>query len=245
MLIVTFLMKRKYFIYVFVSAIFAFYSLTATSGAEVAFPLKNVFPDSLRENQILYNGRVWHNMYSLIKGDQFLFSRDFLPATLSMNNQSYNGLNISYDIYSDEIITPTNNGAILQLNKEMVDSFSLVSDGKTYRFLNTDADSLEGLKGYVQVLYKGSKSALYVKYKKEIQLLAVDDKYDLFYQTYRIYLLNGKTVHPISIKSDLLKQLEEYKPQIKEFIKRNHLSFSKKYPESFVPVIRYYDSLSK
>jgi hypothetical protein len=242
---VSFSMKRKYLSYIFVSAIFAFSSLAATSGAELPSQLKIVRPDSLKENQILYNGRVWHNEYSLIKGDQFLFSKEFLPATLSMNGKFYNNLNLSYDIYSDEIITPTNNGAILQLNKEMVDSFSLVSEGKKYRFINTDADSLESIKGYVQVLYKGSKSALYIKYKKEIQLLAVDDKYDLFYQTYRVYFLNGKTAHPISIKSDIIRQMEEYKPQIKEFIKRNHLSFSKKYPESFVPVIRYYDSLSK
>ena len=39
----------------------------------------------------------------------------------------YNNIGINYDIYNDEIITKTNLGNLLQLNKEMVDSFTLVS----------------------------------------------------------------------------------------------------------------------
>jgi hypothetical protein len=126
----------------------------------------------------------------------------------------------------------------------MVDSFSLVSAFKTYRFINLQEDSLPGLKGYVNVLYKG-KSALYLKYKKEIQLLAVDDKYDLFYQTYRIYLLKGGVVHQITNKRDLLKVFYEDKARIKEFLKKNRARIAKKEPESFIPVIRYYDSISQ
>jgi hypothetical protein len=199
--------------------------------------------DSLKENQILYNGKLWHNLYYNIKGDQFLFSNDFLPGSLTINGKSYNNLGISYDIYNDEIITLTNHGSILQLNKEMVDSFALVYNYKTYRFKNALEDSLTGIKGYANVLYKG-KSALYVKYKKEIQILAVDNKYDLFFQTYRIYFQKEGIVHQINSKRELLKLLYEDKAQIKDFIKKNKLKISKKEPESFVPVIRYYDSIS-
>jgi hypothetical protein len=198
---------------------------------------------SLKENQILYNGKLWHNLYHNIKGDQFLFSNDYLPGSLTINGKSYNNLGISYDIYNDEIITLTNHGSILQLNKEMVDSFALVYNYKTYRFKNTLEDSLTGIKGYVNVLYKG-KSALYVKYKKEIQILAVDNKYDLFFQTYRICFQKGGIVHQINNKRELLKLLDEDKAQIKDFIKKNKLKISKMEPESFVPVIRYYDSIS-
>lgn len=200
-------------------------------------------PDSLKEDQILYNGRLWHNLYHQIKGDQFLFSNVYLPGSLTINCKAYNNLGISYDIYNDEIITLTNHGSVLQLNKELVDSFSLVYNFKTYRFKNTLEDSLPDIKGFINVLYKG-KSALYVKYKKEIQSLAVDNKYDLFYQTYRIYFVKGKTVNQINSKNELLKVLYEDKAQIKDFIKKNKLKISKKEPESFIPVIRYYDSLS-
>jgi hypothetical protein len=200
--------------------------------------------DSLKERQILYNGRVWRNLYYRVRGDQFLFSQDFLQGSVTINGNSFKNILINYDIYNDEILTPKNNGSIIQLNKEMVDSFTLVFGGKTYRFVNAQEDSLPVIKGYVKVLYKG-KSALYVKYKKEIEALAVEEKYDLFYRTYRIYFLKEGTVHQISNKSDLLKDLQEEKTRIKDFMKKNRLKVSKKEPDSFIPVIRYYDSISR
>ena len=144
----------------------------------------------------------------------------------------------------DEIITPTNHGFILQLNKEMVDSFSITFQSKAYRFKNIQKDSLTGVNGYVNVLYNG-KSSLYVKFKKEIALLAVDKKFDLFVQTHRIYLLKNGILYRLNRKGAMLKIFREVKPLIKEFIKENKIQVSKNEPDSFVPVVRYYDSISK
>jgi hypothetical protein len=200
--------------------------------------------DTIKENQILFNGKAWSDFYFRVRENQFLFSKDFLTGSISINGKSFENLNIRYDIYNDEIMTPTNNGVILQLNKEMIDSFTIIFENITYNFIKIQEDSLKVLKGYVNVLYRG-KSALYVKYKKEIQLLAEDGKYDLFLQTYRIYLLKGGIIHQINSKSDLLKILNKDKTRIRDFIKKNKLTVSKKMPESFIPVIRYYDSISQ
>ena len=183
-------------------------------------------------------------MYTNIKGDQFLFAKIYLPGSVSMNGATFKDLNINYDIYNDEISIPKNNGTILQLNKEMVDGFTLEYNFKTYLFKNTDADSLDGITGFANVLYEG-KSALYVKYKKQIDLLAVDEKYDLFFQIYKIYLVKEGKVYQLTGKSDLFKIFEKDKVNIKTFMKKNAIKVSKKSPESFIPVIRYYDSLSQ
>lgn len=236
-------MHRNNLLLIILLTIFTGAVFYCNPGYGQPLPVQISQQDSLKENQILYNGKLWHNLYHNIKGDQFLFSNDYLPGSLTINGKSYNNLGISYDIYNDEIITLTNHGSILQLNKEMVDSFALVYNHKTYRFKNALEDSLTGIKGYVNVLYKG-KSALYVKYKKEIQILAVDNKYDLFFQTYRIYFQKEGIVHQINNKRELLKLLDEDKAQIKDFIKKNKLNISKMEPESFVPVIRFYDSIS-
>jgi hypothetical protein len=229
-----------YLFLIFISTVSGFFSIPVF-GQFLPAQISQKSP--LSEDQILYNGKVWYNLYNNIQGDQFLFSKAYLQGSLSIGGKLYNNLNISYDIYNDEIITPSNNGSILQLNKEMVDSFTMVFEFKTYMFKNTLEDSLTGIKGYVNVLYNG-KSALYVKYKKEIQLLAVDDKYDLFNESFHIYFLKDGIVHQLNNKGDLLKILSKDKTQIKDFIKKNKLKISKKVPESFVPVIRYYDSIS-
>jgi len=237
-------MSHKKYIYLFITLLILLYSFNSSYVFGEMFLGNSYSGDTIRESQILYNGKVWRNMYTNVKGDQFLFAKIYLPGSVSMNGTSFKDLNINYDIYNDEITIPKNNGAILQLNKEMVDSFTLDYNFKTYRFINTDADSLEGIKGFVNVLYKG-KSALYVKYKKQIDLLAVDEKYDLFFQIYKIYLVKEGKVYQITGKSDLLKVLEKDKVNIKTFMKKNAIKVSKKSPESFIPVIRYYDSLSQ
>jgi hypothetical protein len=222
--------------------LYSFYSVLPSFS--MSLPLKINNQDTLKENQVLYIGKMWSDPYPMIKGDQFLFSREFLPGTLTLNGNSYKNLLINYDIYNDEILVPKNKSSIVQLNKEMVDSFSVYYAGLKYKFVNTKADSLSGIKGFANEIYRG-KTVLYVKYKKEIEELAVDDKYDLFYLTYRIYLLKGGQIYPITNKGDLIKILNAEKTRIRDFLKKNRLKVSKKEPGSFIPVIRYYDSISQ
>lgn len=237
-------MNRIYFLYFLTVALL---SGSGTHNSLVfgqACGVKEFQKDPQKENQILYNGKVWRNLYTNTKGDQFLFSKYYLPGSLTMNGKTFYNLRINFDIYNDEVTTPNNDGTILQLNKEMVDSFNLVYEFKTYSFRNTQADSLPAIKGFVNVLYKG-KSALYVKYRKDLDMLAVDNKYDLFFQTHKIYLVKDSTVFQVSSKSGLLKAFPEEKNLLKAFINKNKVKISRKVPESFIPVIRYYDSISK
>lgn len=237
-------MNKNILLFTFLLTFFASYFTCAVDSFGQSFPFGSGRQDPLKEDQVLFNGSVWFNHYYNVRGDQFLFSKNYLTGSLSMNGKSYNNIGINYDIYNDEIITKTNLGNLLQLNKEMVDSFTLVSGIDKYRFINIKIDSLQGLKGYVNILYEG-KSALFVKYKKEIELLAVDDKFDLFFQTYKIFLVKDGIANQINNKGDLLKVLNDKKAQIKEFIKRNKFKFSKKDHQSIIPVVRYYDTLLK
>jgi hypothetical protein len=99
------------------------------------------------------------------------------------------------------------------------------------------------LKGYVDVLYKG-KSALYVKYLKTIDRSAVEGEYDKFYQESQIYFVKDDLAYLIKSRIDLFNAMDEEKTQIKDFMKKNKIKISKREPESFIPVIRYYDRIS-
>jgi len=234
-------MNKNFLLSIFLFVIVSISGICSVTNDSSAKPLQT---GPTKDYQVLFTGKEWHNLYTAIKGDQFLFSKDFVPGTVSINGKTYIDISLNYDIFNDEILIPANKGIILQLNKEIVDSFTLGFDNKIYKFFNTDRDSLENIKGFVKVLYEG-KSRLYVKYKKEIQPLAVEDKYDLFFRTYRVYFVKGGSVNQISSKNELLKVLNDQKVQIKDFMKKNKTKVSKKDPESFIPVIRYYDSLSQ
>ena len=198
--------------------------------------------DTIPDNQILYNGRSWHNLYTSVKDDRFLFSKEFLSGSVTMRGKTFSDIRIKYDIFKDEILTPDNQGGILQLNKEMVDSFSLLFRNKRYQFTRITSDSLTGLGGYCNLLYNG-RHALYVKYSKKIGKQADDGKFDKFYQINRTYLVKDSIPYPVSGKNDLLKLLSTDKTSIRNFIKKNEITISKEDPESFIPVIRYLDTL--
>lgn len=178
----------------------------------------------------------------MIKDHQFLFSKEFLPATVTINGNTFNDINVRYDIYTDELITPISNVTVLRLNKEMIDSFTLNFQNKAYKFINITNDSLKGLKGFVNVLIAG-KTSLYVKYRKEIAVLAVENKYDLFYPVQKLYFMKDGVLNLISGKREFLSLLDEYKVQIRSYIKKNRLRISKNDPESFIPVVQFYNSL--
>lgn len=197
-------------------------------------------PDTI-ELQILNNGRAWRNLYYKIKGDQFLFIGEFLPGSVKIEGRTFDNLRLKYDIYNDELIMITDNGIIIQLNKEMVESFSMVFD-KIYNFRNIEADTLNSLSGYVNVLYDGNIS-LYVKYRKEILQLVVENKYDMFNQINRIYVKKDGVIFRVDTKREFLNLFKDKKQQLHAFIRSEKLKLSRKNPESFQPVVEYYDTL--
>lgn len=175
-------MNSIVFLFVFLFTISARGGLSIIGSNKPESILSNLTEqDTLKERQILYNGIVWENKYHRIKEDQFLFSNFFLPGTISINGRTFKNLRIRYDIFSDEITIPINLEEIVQLNKEMVDSFTLSFEDKIYRFTNILNDTLKSFTGYIKLLYKGS-SAFYVKYKKSISPYSTP-KSDVLFRT--------------------------------------------------------------
>ena len=221
---------------------------TSCYGADTVIPESLSFyggqQDTTLQKQILYNGRVWRNLYYGVRGNQFLFSSDFLPGTVTMGGKYFDNIRIRYDIYKDEIMIPVSPVTVVQLNREMVDSFSIQFENKWYRFTGHPIGNQEMLKGYVNILYSGNTS-LYVKYKKEIDLLAENQKFDRFSQTQHIFVMKDDKIYQVSGKKDFLKILADNKQQVRNLMKTNKLKIIKSDPSGFVPVLKFYDSLKK
>ena len=207
-----------------------------------------VYPTVIQKNpsdkQLLLNGRIWRNQYSKAMGDQFFLTNTFLKGSVILNGRRFNNLELQYDITNDELILRTESYPVIIMNKEMVDSFNLTFDSRNYYIINAGNDTSAVLRGYINVLYKGP-TALYVKYTKKIQPLAVDGRYDLFYQAHSVYLKKGMEIVPVAGKRKFLSLLEDKKKEIRYFLRINRLSFKlqQKDPATFVPVLRYYDSI--
>jgi hypothetical protein len=161
-----------------------------------------------------------------------------------MKGRTFSDVLIMYDIFKDEILTPYKSVGILQLNKEMADSFSMFFLNKIYHFERIKENSTEELNGYCNIIYKG-ETKLLIRYIKKIEKLADGGRYDKFYQVNRIYLERDGKIHLISSKGDLLKVFNDYRKQIRNFIKKNGITVSRNDAESFIPVLQFTDSLGK
>jgi hypothetical protein len=217
---------------------------TPTGRGDQGFqwPVPDNYEFFLSLDQILYNGRIWRNLYSGIRGDQFLFSSDFQQGSVNIGNKIFIDVELRYDIYNDELHIRTDQNIILQMNKEMVDAFTIRFNSRTYDFIKQREGSANEKHGYLNILYNG-RLKLYVKYRKEILLLAVDNKYDLFTQMHRIYLEKDDEMHPVRKKKDIIDLFSDEKQKIRSFMKNNKVTVSRKDPDSFVRLVEFCDNL--
>jgi hypothetical protein len=201
-----------------------------------------VIQQDLTDKQLLLNGRIWQNQYSRALNDQFFLTKTFLKGTVTLNGRKFEDLDLKYDIANDELILNIELYPIISLNKEMVDSFSLRFENRNYHIINFGSDTSKVIKGYVNVLYDGP-TAMYVKYMKKNQPLAVDGRYDLFNQEHHIYLRKDSELVPVGGKKKLLNLLDDKKKEIRNFLKNTKTKISRKDPDTFIPLLKYYDSL--
>jgi hypothetical protein len=198
--------------------------------------------DSTWNSQVLYNGRIWKNLYSTVRGHPFLFSSSFLPGSVTIRGEIFTSLPLKYDIAADEILILSPEGRMLQLNKEMVDSFSFSFNDRVYAFKKIAGAQDKLPAGYIQVVYEGTP-ILYVKHAKMMSKLGDEGMFDKLYDETRVFLILEGVVYPISGKGDLIRAAGEKKVLVRNYIKKNGLIISNEDPESYKPVLKFLDSL--
>jgi hypothetical protein len=180
-------MRKPVLIYLTLFLILLMYCGISSEFIQACPTFPTVLQQIPSDKQLLLNGRIWRNQYSKAIGDPFFLTSTFLKGSITFNGQKFNNLDLQYDIINDELLLKIESYPTIITNKEMVDSFNLIFENTNYHLFNAGTDPSSVLRGYVNVLYDGN-SALYIKYKKMLQPLAVDGRYDLFFQEHRSYV---------------------------------------------------------
>jgi len=202
--------------------------------------------DTPLKKQLIYNGKIWQNLYFRIKGNPFFLSGNFLTGNVIFNGKEFKNLKVKYDICNDEVILYINPQTIITLNKEMVNEFTLEYQDTLHHILNMGNDSTSLLKGYNNLLYDGP-TALFVKYTKQVDIQSLNRLDDVFFQQHRIYIRKDSTIVQISGRRELFRLLGDRKTEIRSYVKRNRLNINvtRKDPYSFVPVLQFYDGKTR
>lgn len=199
--------------------------------------------DSLYLRQLLYNGRRWKGLYGSVRGHEFFLTNEWLPGEVKINKRTFSPVMLKYDIFNDQLLIMVNPGTIVILNREAVEKFTVKSISD-FNFINYTSGESSAPKGYCHLLRDG-KTKLIVKYTKQIKILAVENKYDEFYSRQTLFLLKNNRFYRISSRNDLLKALEDQNDEIKKQLTAKKLKFNIRIPETIIPVLDFYDSLTK
>jgi len=221
--------------------------MARSAGHTGIFPLFSAGnkQDTVSPSQELYNGRVWRNTYTGIRNDPFLFSKDFIPGSVIINGRTFNNVKLLYEIFKDEILTLTGRNIIIQLNKEMINRFTLRYANRDYLFVKAEVGDKSLPEGYSNALYEG-RTGVYVKYRKVIDPRSVEGKYDAFREVHRIYVIRDSIPVPVKGKGQFLSLFGKDEARIlKDYIRQEKLRISGKDPDSFVPVAEYYDRMNR
>jgi hypothetical protein len=227
-------MNRFLFIYL---ALFIFRGENGLSAATT------VCQDTLKNYQNFINGKIWNNRYRTFHGSAFLFEDYFLPGTVSINGKTFDNVSVKYDLYSDEVLIPVNNDEIIQLNKEIVDSFSITYENRVYKFIRSGIDPLRSDEpaGYYNLLYSG-KVSCFIKYKKSIRPGLEQGKDFEFVQSNQIFLKKDNVLYQISKMKEIFKTLMVEESEFKKDIRDQKQKLSVDNPGSLIPLLKFYDS---
>ena len=167
-----------------------------------------------------YQKSQWHDI-PYYKGDTHLYK-----GRISYHGLVYDNVQLRFDqLKQCVVVLPPGESAVCLPEQEFVDWFEM--DGHRYvhdpedslRFVSLLCDgSVNGLRLYhlVQKIYSGEKN---FGGKKYLKTLNTEEQYTLFTS-------DGEKYH-VKRASDVAKLFPEQKKQIKQFARKNHLSFSK------------------
>ncbi|HEY4323007.1 MAG TPA: hypothetical protein VGN20_03445 [Mucilaginibacter sp.] len=210
----------------------------------------NLFNKAIGQQSSLYNGTKYY-FYNPVKIRGFAYFQDTIasPGNVNYDGVQYNGVELFYDLYKDEVITILfDKYSYFSLLKEGVQHFDLLN----HHFININADTLTNnsviKSGYYDELYRGPSQVL-VKITKVIEPVQISigtpDAYSIFSKPIQKFFIRKNSVYySVSSEGDLLAILNDRKKQLKNYIRANRIKFRKTPGQVLASAAAYYDSLS-
>ncbi len=204
------------------------------------------YDKAIERNSMLFTGREYYDGHEGVRGDQFFQVDYWEEGMVEFGGQLFSGINLKYDIYSDQLLVEHFNSsgrlAPLELYKPDVSRFSLFG----HKFIQIKKDSLSNVKGgYYDELVDGPRAQLLAKRNKEIIALNGARSYGKEYRQNDKYIIRmDGAYYSVRNKRAALKVFSDKKKALKKFVKSNGLFFSKEKEESFIEMVKYYNSIA-
>jgi hypothetical protein len=235
---------------VFITIILAKGSNAQLAKSDSAWLLKSIqkeqskFQDLVSTSAPLYNGISYIHYWNKVIGHPYFLADQFQPTEIQYLDYTYQGIPLKYDLLKDQLVmlNATKEFEMVLLN-EHVSEFSI----NNHDFIAIKNDSIHSFnpgQGFYELLYHG-RSSVIVKYLKRIEAsLKAEDNNSRFAEYTYYYVFDGNEYHAVEGLTDFFNLHKEQKAELKKYLKKEKLSFSKNPAKTLVSLATYFDSLS-
>jgi hypothetical protein len=175
-------------------------------------------------------------------------SREKLSVTLNVNNRLYKNVKIQYDTYLDELIYTDTSRIIfnefprIDLNKDIIEGFSVFTNGSIINFRHLRFNESQGSKltnGFYEIAYEGPTRFI-IRHRSTLYNKQGMNEYK--YSPER-YLLTENKYNKIINNKNLILLLSDHSREMKNFLQKSKIRVKKAGKDQIVEVLKYYDSL--
>jgi hypothetical protein len=234
-----------YFVFLFLPALVCYSQQNGTDKQGDLFLLVNNKVDSILGNDfLLMNARFLIHKYPGAKGKPYFETTNDAPGKLVLGKKEYNNIRLLYDIYDQKlsfVVEKTGNyGTILEINNQVITRFHL--DNKN--FVNSCELPTLPQTGFYEEVFMGKHLKVYARWsKKYINMTTTEYIGEFGLQKRRLlFVLDGKIADVFS-QHGFLKIFAGNSNQIKSFLWKNKIRFSKSNNTELKKLFEYTDSL--
>jgi hypothetical protein len=232
--------------YTFASTAFAQQADTLKITQAAYANIQNNFNKALGPQSRLYNGREYNFYPPSLKGTAYFMDvHDWGPGSVFYDGYLYKNVDILYDLYKDELVTPLYKSFLkIHLLNERVKYFDLM--GHHFVYLVKDPTNPTSVNfGYYDQLYAGKIQVL-ARHSKSIQTsieyTGAINSY--FSPSNDYYIFKNGLYYSVNSEGSFLDVLKDRKKELRQFIKANKIKFRKQRENAMAKVAAYYDTLT-
>ncbi|PWJ60262.1 hypothetical protein CLV98_101443 [Dyadobacter jejuensis] len=221
------------------------YGQTAPKGEKGPFaqaeePVK-AYKEATRYSQNLYNGRIYYWYDYRSEEHQFFQVPDWSVGGVHYDGQTFDSIQIKYDIFKDQVVIHHLNGDHMLLQTSKIDRFRV--HDHTFLHLTSGKDLPAFMPtGFYDQRYTGP-TALLIRRKKDRQEKIVDKRVISLYPIKDAYYVKiGGEYHQVRSKKSVLRLFPGEERAMRRALRANQIQYRKDREEGILLMIKNYDS---
>jgi hypothetical protein len=212
--------------------------------ADASLHLYKIHAQALGINARLYNGMdysgYWYPGETI--GHPYWSSNQWGKGSIEYDGQLYPDVEIMYDVMHDKVVINNPYSRLkLELITEKVKGFIL--HGHQFRNVLHPGTKPFIPPGIYDILCEGGVSLYAKRTKTHQQSLGTRSVVNEFREATRFYISRGDFFYSVNSKNSLLKVLADEKSQLRKYILKNKISFTKNREQAFLQVTRFFNEL--